>query len=93
MSDTYFISIGEEIGRLVTEKNIKYGDSFQLAGEILKVLYPNGVNPEQYGDMLGVVRVIDKLFRIATDDKSEEPWKDIAGYGVLGVARKRKKGA
>lgn len=87
MSD--FERIGSEVGRLVEAKNKAYGDAFAKAGEVLRVLYPDGVKPEQYQDMLGVVRVIDKLFRIATDRDAlgETPWKDIAGYGVLGVAR------
>jgi hypothetical protein len=79
--------LGTEIGRLVDEKNKAYGDSFNKSGEILKILYPNGVEPSQYVDMLGVVRVIDKLFRIATqkDAFNESPWKDITGYGLLGT--------
>ena len=38
--------------------------------------------------MLGITRVIDKLFRIANRKEAfgENPWEDIAGYGLLGVA-------
>jgi hypothetical protein len=77
--------IGEAIGQLVDEKNQAYGDSFNKAGDFLKILYPNGVSPEQYGDMLGIVRVFDKLMRIATnkDALGENPWKDIGGYAIL----------
>ena len=44
--------------------------------------------PEQYGDMLAITRIIDKLFRVATkkDAFGESPFKDIAGYGILGAA-------
>ena len=82
---------GKEIGELVAEKNLAYGDSFYKAGEVLKILYPNGVTLDQYPDMLAVVRVIDKLFRIATDKKAfgESPWMDVAGYGILSVVRER----
>ena len=43
--------------------------------------------PDQYTDMLAVVRIFDKLFRIATrkDAFGESPFKDIAGYGLLGA--------
>jgi hypothetical protein len=84
-----FEQIGSEIGRLVEVKNKAYGDAFAKAGEVLCILYPDGVRPEQYQDMLGVVRVLDKLFRIATDRDAlgETPWRDIAGYGILGMAR------
>lgn len=84
--------IGQEIGLLVDKKNNAYGSAFEKAGEILKVLYPDGIKPEQYSDVLATIRIIDKLFRIANDKSAfnEEPWKDIAGYGILGVGKERK---
>lgn len=74
-----------KIGQLVDKKNDAYGDSFNKCGEFLKILYPNGVKPEQYTDLLGVTRVFDKLMRIANkkDAFGESPWKDIAGYAIL----------
>lgn len=74
--------IGRVIGALVDEKNKQYGSSFQHAGEILKVLYPEGIGFDQYQDVLYIARVIDKLFRIATskDAFGEDPAQDIAGY-------------
>ena len=81
--------IGQEIGSLVDEKNAAYGNSFAESYKILSVLYPNGISPEQYTDALAIIRVIDKLFRIATkkDAFGESPWRDIAGYAILGVAK------
>ena len=60
--------------------------------KILKILYPDGIEPSQYRDMLAITRIIDKLFRIATDKDAlgENPFKDIAGYGILGVANDQK---
>jgi hypothetical protein len=74
---------------LVVEKNQAYGDSFSKAGDILKILYPEGVGPEQYQDLLTMIRVIDKQFRIATrkDAFGESPWRDINGYSLLAVER------
>ena len=85
--------IATEIGKLVDEKNEAYGSSFEKAEQILKVLYPNGIKPEQYTDMLAITRIVDKLFRIATRKKAfgESPFKDIAGYGILGVANDQEK--
>jgi len=82
-----FVAAGERVGRLVSEKNKAYGDSFARSEEILRVLYPAGVVPAEYRDLLAVVRVVDKLFRVATRKNAfgESPWKDIAGYGVLGL--------
>ena len=81
-----FEKIGQEIGKLVDEKQIAYGDSFGKSGKILEILYPNGIKANQYDDMLALVRIIDKLFRIATDKDAlgENPFQDIAGYGLLG---------
>ena len=58
----------------------------------MEVLYPTGVQPHQYRDMLAVIRVIDKLFRLATrkDAFGESPWNDIAGYALLGIAADEK---
>jgi hypothetical protein len=83
-----FEKIGTEIGKLVDQKNTAYGDSFKKSEQILKILYPDGVHPEQYQDMLAITRILDKLFRIATskDAFGESPFKDIAGYGILGVS-------
>lgn len=88
-----FIKIGMAIGTLVKEKNEAYGDSFVQSCKILKILYPNGVKPEEYSDMLGIVRVIDKMFRIATrkDAFNESPWVDIGGYGILGAAKDQRR--
>tara|TARA_B100000131_G_scaffold94508_1_gene91442 strand:- start:211 stop:495 length:285 start_codon:yes stop_codon:yes gene_type:complete len=84
--------IGTQIGSLVQEKNEAYGDSFGQACKILEVLYPNGVQPEQYRDALAITRVIDKLFRLANkkDAFGESPWRDICGYAILGVANDEK---
>ena len=83
-----FEKIATEIGKLVDEKDAAYGSSFLKSEKILKILYPNGIEPDQYKDMLAITRIIDKLFRIATkkDAFGENPFKDIAGYGILGVA-------
>tara|TARA_R110002012_G_scaffold228471_1_gene400850 strand:- start:121 stop:396 length:276 start_codon:yes stop_codon:yes gene_type:complete len=83
-----FEKIGTEIGKLVDLKNRAYGSSFEKSEQILKVLYPNGVEPSQYRDMLAITRIVDKLFRIASQKEAfdESPFKDIAGYGILGVA-------
>lgn len=77
--------IGRAIGALVDKKNKAYGNSFHHAGEVLKIMYPEGVRPDQYQRMLYTVRVIDKLFRLATQPKAfgENPVEDVAGYSIL----------
>lgn len=87
-----YAEMGKLLGELTQMKNTAYGDSFAKSGEILAILYPKGIAPDQYRDALAIVRVIDKLFRIATrkDAFGESPWKDIAGYGILGAVTDEK---
>jgi hypothetical protein len=83
---------GETLGKLVESKQIQYGDSAGRAGQIVRILWPNGIPAYAYNDALLVVRVLDKLSRIAQrgpdgkDKGGESPWRDIAGYGLLGEA-------
>lgn len=83
--------LGQEIGRLVTEKQAAYGDSFGRSGEVMRILYPEGISPEQTDDALTVIRIVDKLFRVATnkDALGESPYMDIAGYGLLAEMKRR----
>lgn len=84
-----YAKLGEEIGRLVEEKQAAYGDSFGKSGAVMRVLYPAGIAPEQMDDALCIVRILDKLFRIATDKDAlgESPYRDIAGYAILGAVK------
>ena len=88
-----FETMGALIGALVEEKNSAYGNSFGKAGDVLRILYPQGIAPEQLDDALCITRIIDKIFRIATDRDAlgEDPYKDIAGYCMLAM-RKRLEG-
>lgn len=84
-----FETTAKEIGALVAEKNAAYGDSFAKCGEFLRLLYPEGIRPAQYDDALALVRIFDKQMRIATrkDAFGESPYRDIAGYGILGTVK------
>ena len=82
-----FEIIAEQVGKVVTEKNKAYGNSFEESQQFLKILYPNGVPVESYGDMLCIIRIFDKLKRIATrkDAFLEDPFEDLCGYSILGI--------
>ena len=87
MSENKFMPIAVKIAELVQEKNTAYGDAAGKSVEYLKLLYPNGVRPEQYQNMLLLVRDFDKNMRIATDEDAlgESPWGDKAGYAILAL--------
>jgi hypothetical protein len=83
-----FDAAGREVGKLVEAKNLQYGDSANVSGNILKFLFPDGIPVEKYGEALLIVRVLDKLCRISRGDQGEESaWRDIAGYGILGMTK------
>lgn len=85
--DVDYRATGEAVGKLVAEKQRAYGNSFGNAHKILSVLYPDGIRPDQYKQVLTMVRIIDKMFRIANqpDAFGESPYQDIAGYALLGM--------
>ena len=88
LNSSAILEVAQIVGTLVSQKNEAYGDAFSQAGDVIRILYPNGVKPEQYVDLLVTVRIVDKLFRIANkkDAFGESPWQDIAGYGILMTA-------
>ena len=82
-------SLGTEIGKLVSEKQIAYGDSFGKGVKYLQEMFPSGLKPDQFEDALTIARILDKLFRIANDKGAfgESPYKDIVGYSLLALGR------
>ena len=80
------------LAELLVKKQIAYGDAFGESKKIIRVLYPKGIQPDQYQDALAIIRVIDKLFRVANkkDAFGEDPWRDIAGYGLLSVVHAKR---
>lgn len=88
---TGYQEYGKTLGELLIRNQSHYGDSFGQSGDVLRILYPHGIRPNQYDDALAITRIIDKLFRVANGSQgNESPYKDIAGYGVLGWARQER---
>jgi len=90
--DNKFMPYAVKTAEIVQEKNAIYGDAAGKSAEYLKLLYPNGVSPAQYLNMLLLVRDFDKNMRIATDEDAlgESPWEDKAGYAILAVELKNR---
>ena len=86
-------ALAKSIGTLLNEKQASYGDAFGEMEQVLSVLYPDSIQKHQYRDILTIVRILDKVFRIANlpeskkDLMSEDPWKDIAGYAILALKK------
>jgi hypothetical protein len=82
-------SLGLAIGGVVDKKNAAYGDAFGKTEVFLKTMFPDGITPDRYGDVGLMIRMFDKLSRIATnnDPYGENPWEDCCGYAILGAGR------
>lgn len=82
--------VGVDGTKQVIAKNAKYSDAIRKVWDKMLADYPNGITPDQYGDLLLWVRVQDKLTRAAAmtperrEADDESPWADIRGYGMLG---------
>jgi hypothetical protein len=80
--------ITKELATLLVSKEAAYGNAFKNSAEILELLYPEGVEVEDYKNLLYITRVLDKLSRISNNDKTEDPFQDIAGYSILAMRQK-----
>jgi hypothetical protein len=86
--DDIFMQLATDLGKLLAEKNQAYGDAFSKTTQILTLLYPQGIKVQQYKDVHVLVRMLDKMSRIAQDNDpmGESPYKDLAGYAILAQA-------
>lgn len=77
-------TLAKELGELVKKKGQAYGNSIPTVTKILHLLYPDGIRPRDYMHASCLVRLLDKVKRISTnnDPFGESPWWDIAGYGL-----------
>lgn len=90
-SEKVYERAGADLGRLVQAKNAAYGDAINDTATMLMLLFPRGIPERSYADLGLLVRVWDKMKRIATRPAAfgESPWGDIAGYGLLGQVMHR----
>lgn len=91
MNDSIFMLFAKELATLLEQKNQAYGDAFAKTTQILELLYPNGIQKEQYKDVHVIVRMLDKISRIARDNDpmGESPYQDIAGYSILACVQRK----
>jgi hypothetical protein len=87
-----FKKITDDLAQILSTKDEAYGNAFDKTTHILSLLYPNGIKVEQYKDLHVIIRMLDKISRIARDNDplGESPYMDIAGYSILSLARDNK---
>ncbi len=79
-----FKEIAKEMGEFVTEKNKAYGNSFEECEKFLYMLFPVKIPIKHYGNILCIVRMFDKLKKIAADRDTfqENPFDDLVGIAL-----------
>ncbi len=98
-----YAEMGLELGKLVDEKQLAYGDAMTVCQKVLEVhlerYYDSSggfyrISPALLEHIIRQVRIIDKQCRIFSNPEGdltgESPYKDIAGYGLLGEGRRKK---
>lgn len=84
-----FMEVAEKVAAVVESKDLAYGKAFDQTASFLELLFPEGIDVSQYGKMLYLVRIFDKLKRIATSEYAfgENPAEDICGYSLLYIRK------
>jgi len=85
--DPEWARLALEVGLVTDRSNTAYGDSTTKAGQLMAILWPNGVPPSRMHEAFIMVRILDKLSRVVTDKDAfgESPWRDVAGYALLAL--------
>ena len=92
VTNNSFQELASELAEMLTEKNRKYGDSYARMAHVLPIFYPEGVPGNHLLDAVFILRIVDKLMRIASaqKDDDEDPVMDIAGYAILRMREMRR---
>jgi len=74
--------IGDDVKRIVQRLEDHHGHSLGQTKEVLKLIYPRGIAPDQFGDAVQMVRVLDELFVIGNmegvhDSERADMWKEL----------------
>lgn len=90
--DFLFRKTAYELSSLLVDKDKKYGDAYTKVEQIMEIIYPNGIPIGHYKYALTLVRMLDKVCRVANkvniDDDDEDPMRDIAGYALKFLANR-----
>jgi len=91
LGEGLYEQLGARVGAVVDKKNLEYGDSINDTDGFLRVLFPCGIPIRAYKDVGLLVRIFDKMKRVAYGNLGEEnAWKDLVGYALLGYECSRR---
>ena len=89
-----FFKLAYDLGKKAAQKNSDYGSAFDQINRIFLILYPDGIKPQQYSDATILVRMLDKVCRIANGGSkffAEDSWHDIFGYSLVRLIDEERK--
>lgn len=70
---------------IVEERQEKRGDSWETAGEILKIMDATIRPMQDWPYLIPVVLIVLKLCRAGVDPYDKDHWADIQGYAQLAI--------
>lgn len=79
--------ITDKLAQLLEQKEQYYGPTYREIGDVYAQLFKSVKSIDAH-DLLAVVRILDKIFRIvhSTDGSTKlDAWSDIAGYAILQI--------
>ena len=94
MKKEQYEEIALKAANLVAAKNDAYGDSLSKMAQILELLYGETIPKEKYEELHYIVRILDKVSRVASGNKDafeENPFEDIMGYALNKLAHSQYK--
>ena len=79
----------KDIEELLEKKNHSYGNSVARSADMMRALFPCGMGIQVYHRVHFMIRIFDKLCRLASPnirrEEAVDAWKDIVGYGMLAL--------
>jgi hypothetical protein len=73
-----------EVAEMLERKSEEYDAPYDSDNEFLKIMYPDGVPPNQYSNMVLCLRLYDTLKKL-TKTGDTKYIEYIAGYGILAM--------
>lgn len=77
-----------EVAEMLERKSEEYDAPYDSDNDFLKIMYPNGVAPDKYADMVLCLRLYDTLKKL-TKSGDTKYIEYIAGYGILAMCEDR----
>lgn len=72
----------QELAEMLGNKAKKYGNSYEILPDLLKIFFPEGIKVEQYSDVIFYTRILDVMIRRANGNYPDA-FKFISGYATV----------